>query len=194
MARGQGPRSPLGKTEVRCERSAVPTSPSWAGARARAWCCTGMTRSGAGKGGGASGVGVGGAGEAPTSSMLLNMDIRKGGRLVPADRDKLGAALERDYVKGRSLVELAEQHGTSAGRVRTILLERGVALRSRGGSVRKPDPERERRAKEVAKKYRAGATLAELGSEYGVSASTARNLVQAGGGQLRPRGGGRSGA
>ena len=116
-------------------------------------------------------------------------DVEKNKRLSPGDREKLGAKLEKAYTKGTSIATLAEEHGTSAGRVRLILLERGVELRKRGGNTRKPDPARDRRAKTIAGEYSRGASLAELGSTHGVSATTARNLVLAGGGELRARGG-----
>lgn len=116
------------------------------------------------------------------------MAIGKGARLSPSAREKLGLKLERQYAKGRSLSELADEHGTSAGRVRLLLLERGVVLRRRGGAVRKPDPSRAARARDVARRYDAGATLAELAAQEGVSASTVRNLVERAGGRLRPRG------
>ncbi|HEU0101346.1 MAG TPA: helix-turn-helix domain-containing protein [Mycobacteriales bacterium] len=116
-------------------------------------------------------------------------DVEKNKRLSAADRDKLGARLEKAYGKGQSIAALAEETGTSAGRVRLILLERGVVLRPRGGNTRKPDPERNKRAKAIAAEYRAGASLAQLGATHGVSATTARNLVLAGGGDLRARGG-----
>jgi lambda repressor-like predicted transcriptional regulator len=116
-------------------------------------------------------------------------DVEKNKRLSAADREKLGARLEKAYAKGRSIAALAEENGTSAGRVRLILLERGVVLRARGGNTRKPDPERSKRAKTLAAEYRDGASLAQLGATHGVSATTARNLVLAGGGDLRARGG-----
>ncbi len=121
-------------------------------------------------------------------------DLERHKRLTPADRDALGAKLEKAYASGRSLAELGEEHGTSAGRVRLILLERGVTLRSRGGAVRKPDPARGERAKVVAKEYAGGASLQELAATHGISATTARSLVQAGGGTLRARGGRRAAA
>jgi hypothetical protein len=92
-----------------------------------------------------------------------------------------------DLQRHQRLTKLGEEHGTSAGRVRTILLERGVMLRSRGGAVRKPDPERATRARALAKQYAAGATLQDLAAEHGVGPTTARNLVLAGGGTLRGR-------
>ena len=116
-------------------------------------------------------------------------DVEKNKRLSAADRDKLGARLEKAYGKGQSIAALAEETGTSAGRVRLILLERGVVLRPRGGNTRKPDPERAKRAKALAAEYGKGASLAQLGATHGVSATTARNLVLAGGGELRARGG-----
>ena len=116
-------------------------------------------------------------------------DVEKNKRLSAKDRDTLGGRLEKAYAKGASIAALAEDTGTSAGRVRLILLERGVVLRSRGGNTRKPDPARAGHAKAVAKEYAGGASLAQLGATHGVSATTARNLVLAGGGELRARGG-----
>ncbi len=116
-------------------------------------------------------------------------DVEKNKRLSAGDRDKLGGRLEKAYAKGTSIAALAEEHGTSAGRVRLILLERGVTLRPRGGNTRKPDPARDRHAKAVAAEYGRGASLAQLGATHGVSATTARNLVLSGGGELRARGG-----
>lgn len=116
-------------------------------------------------------------------------DVEKNKRLSAADRESLGARLEQAYAGGTSIAALAEEHGTSAGRVRLILLERGVVLRSRGGNTRKPDPARDERAQQVAAEYAKGASLAQLGATHGVSATTARNLVLAGGGDLRARGG-----
>lgn len=117
------------------------------------------------------------------------VDVEKNKRLSTADREKLGARLEKEYAKGTSIATLAEEHGTSAGRVRLILLERGVVLRKRGGNTRRPDPERAKHAKSVAAEYGKGASLAQLAEKHGVSATTARNLVLAGGGDLRARGG-----
>ncbi len=116
-------------------------------------------------------------------------DLEKNKRLSAADRDTLGKALEKAYAGGTSIADLATEHGTSAGRVRLVLLERGVTLRKRGGNTRKPDPAREAHAKTLAKEYTGGASLAELGTTHGVSATTARNLVLAGGATLRGRGG-----
>lgn len=115
-------------------------------------------------------------------------DIERPKRLTPAARAALGETLERAYAAGRSLAELGEEHGTSAGRVRKILVERGVTLRSRGGATRKPDRERANRARAFAKQYSGGATLQDLAKQHGVSASTARSLILAGSGTLRSRG------
>lgn len=121
--------------------------------------------------------------------MLPVADMEKHKRLSSAEREKLGARLEKAYAKGVSIAALAEEQGTSAGRVRLILLERGVTLRPRGGNTRKPDPERQKRAKSLATEYAAGASLSQLAASHGISASTARGLVLAAGGSLRARGG-----
>ena len=117
------------------------------------------------------------------------MALEKNKRMTSAERSGLGDKLVKDYDKGHSLVELSQRHGTSAGRIRSILLERGVTLRPRGGAVRKPDPNRAARAKQLAKEYKAGASLSKLAATHQVSATTARNLVLAGGARLRSRGG-----
>lgn len=116
-------------------------------------------------------------------------DVEKNKRLSTADREALGAELTKAYEGGASIAALAEQHGTSAGRVRLILLERGTVLRPRGGNTRKADPVRQDTAKKVAAEYAKGVSLADLAASRGVSATTARNLVLAGGGTLRARGG-----
>lgn len=120
------------------------------------------------------------------------VDVERNKRLSSAEREKLGARLEKAYKKGRTIAALAQETGTSGGRVRLILLERGVVLRPRGGNMRKPDPERIKRAKTLAAEYHGGASLAQLGATHGFSATTARNLVLAGGGDLRARGGRKS--
>jgi len=119
-------------------------------------------------------------------------EMARGARMMADDRERLGAQLEKDYGKGRSMAELAEGIGTSQGRVRTILLERGVVLRPRGGAVRKPDPKRQELAATVAGAYGKGESATDLADRHGVSAGTIRNLVKAGGGTLRPRGGRRA--
>lgn len=113
-------------------------------------------------------------------------------RLGTDEREKLAKKLTGEYAAGKTLDELAQAHGTSAGRVRNLLLEAGVTLRSRGGATRKPDPKRKALATKVAGQYAKGATLAELAEQHGVSAATARNLVLAAGGTMRARGGSRA--
>lgn len=118
------------------------------------------------------------------------MTITKHQRMTESEREKLGATLEKEYATGKhSLAALGEKHGTTAGRVRLILLERGVTLRTRGGAVRKPDPARPGLAKKVAKTYDKGSSLTDLAEEFGISATTARTLAQEGGATMRSRGG-----
>ncbi len=115
-------------------------------------------------------------------------DVEKHKRLSPADRARLGGQLEQAYTQGASLASLAASHRTSAGRLRLMLLERGVVLRRPGGSTRRPDPGRLERAQVIARDYAAGATLAQLGSTHRIVPATVRNLVLAAGGQMRARG------
>jgi Helix-turn-helix domain len=77
---------------------------------------------------------------------VATVNVKPNKRLTPADRKKLGKQLVREYGKGASLSTLAARYGTSAGRVRLLLLEQGVTLRARGGDVRS-DRARQRRAR-----------------------------------------------
>jgi predicted transcriptional regulator len=62
--------------------------------------------------------------------------LKKGARITGADRSKLAAELKRSYDKGKSIRELADQHGRSYGFVHRVLSESGVTLRGRGGATR----------------------------------------------------------
>lgn len=67
---------------------------------------------------------------------MATIKVERNKRLSADERQQLGAQLADEYGSGASLSALAERHGTSAGRVRLILLEQGVTLRSRGGDTR----------------------------------------------------------
>lgn len=118
--------------------------------------------------------------------------LQRNERLAPEQRQDLGGQLAAGYRRGRSIAGLAAEVGTSPGRVRALLLEQGVALRARGGSAGRTRTGRRELAEAVAREYREGASLAELGQRHGRSASSARTLVLDGGGTLRSRGGRRS--
>lgn len=75
---------------------------------------------------------------------MVKVNVEPNKRLTPADREKLGKQLAREYDKGASLSTLAARHDTSAGRVRLLLLESGVKLRGRGGDVRSERAQRQR--------------------------------------------------
>lgn len=62
--------------------------------------------------------------------------LKKGARIVGAQRDKLAVDLKKAYDKGKSIRELADQHGRSYGFVHRVLSESGVQLRGRGGATR----------------------------------------------------------
>lgn len=62
-------------------------------------------------------------------------EIAKGQRITGADREKLGAALRKQYLAGASIRELAGQTGRSYGFVHRILVDSGVELRGRGGAT-----------------------------------------------------------
>jgi predicted transcriptional regulator len=62
--------------------------------------------------------------------------VAKGARISGADRERLTNTLRKQYEKGASLRELAEQTGRSYGFVHRMLTDAGVTLRGRGGSTR----------------------------------------------------------
>ena len=62
--------------------------------------------------------------------------LKKGARIVGAQRDKLAVDLKKAYDKGKSIRELADVHGRSYGFVHRVLSESGVKLRGGGGATR----------------------------------------------------------
>ncbi len=62
--------------------------------------------------------------------------LKKGTRVVGADRAKLAADLRKRYDAGESIRSLAASTGRSYGFVHRILTENGVSLRGRGGATR----------------------------------------------------------
>ncbi len=64
--------------------------------------------------------------------------LKKGSRIVGAERDKLATDLKKKYEKGESIRALAESTGRSYGFVHRVLSDSGVALRGRGGATRRP--------------------------------------------------------
>lgn len=67
---------------------------------------------------------------------MTPITVDRNQRLSSTDRELLGRRLQEGYASGTSIAKLASEHGTSAGRVRNILLDRGVKLRARGGDMR----------------------------------------------------------
>lgn len=63
--------------------------------------------------------------------------LKKGSRIVGAERDKLSTDLRKRYEKGESIRSLADSTGRSYGFVHRVLSDSGVTLRGRGGATRK---------------------------------------------------------
>ncbi|MFN8126376.1 MAG: helix-turn-helix domain-containing protein [Candidatus Nanopelagicales bacterium] len=63
--------------------------------------------------------------------------VAKGQRITGSDRTKLARELKKEYQAGRSIRELAEEHGRSYGFVHRILKDSKTKLRGRGGATRK---------------------------------------------------------
>jgi Helix-turn-helix domain len=62
--------------------------------------------------------------------------IKKGTRVIGADRSRLGTVLGKRYDSGESIRSLAASTGRSYGFVHRLLREAGVELRRRGGATR----------------------------------------------------------
>jgi len=62
--------------------------------------------------------------------------LKKGARIMGAERNKLAIELKKQYDKGKSIRELADSHGRSYWFVHRVLSESGVTLRGRGGATR----------------------------------------------------------
>lgn len=119
------------------------------------------------------------------------IDLQPHRRLPLEQRRVLGAVLAARYRDGYSIMGLARDLGTSAGRVRHLLSDHGVRFRRPGGSAGRDRSERDARALALACQYAGGATLAVLSEQHALPASTVRRLVLAGGGALRRPGSGR---
>ena len=63
--------------------------------------------------------------------------IRKGTRVTGADRTKLATDLKARYNAGESIRSLATATGRSYGFIHRLLTETGVALRGRGGAIKR---------------------------------------------------------
>lgn len=62
-------------------------------------------------------------------------EVKKGGRITGADRDKLAGELSAKYAEGKSIRELAAETGRSYGFVHRLLSDNQVSLRGRGGAA-----------------------------------------------------------
>lgn len=63
--------------------------------------------------------------------------LRRGERVSGAQRERIGRDLLAQYNQGKSIRELCRATGYSIGRVRRLLIDSGVAFRSRGGANRR---------------------------------------------------------
>lgn len=73
--------------------------------------------------------------------------IPKNVRITGATRDRLANNLKRKYERGASIRALAEATGRSYGFVRNILIESGVTLRGRSGTVTTTNRRTQRRSR-----------------------------------------------
>ena len=78
--------------------------------------------------------------------------VAKGQRITGSDRTKLARELKKQYLAGRSIRELAEEHARSYGFVHRILSDTNTKLRGRGGATRKSAAPKTSAKKTPAKK------------------------------------------
>ena len=69
--------------------------------------------------------------------MAESTTLRKGTRVTGEDRSKLATDLKDRYDSGESIRSLATATGRSYGFIHRILTETGVALRGRGGAIKR---------------------------------------------------------
>ena len=75
----------------------------------------------------------------------MSSKLSKGARITGDGRSDLAGSLVERYSRGESIRPIAEDIGRSYGFVHGLLVESGVAMRSRGGATRGKAAE-ERRA------------------------------------------------
>jgi hypothetical protein len=63
--------------------------------------------------------------------------LKKGTRIVGAERTKLASDMRKKYDGGTSIRALADSSGRSYGFVHRVLKESGTKLRGRGGATRR---------------------------------------------------------
>lgn len=64
-------------------------------------------------------------------------DYKPGTQLTGEDRDKVRQRAAQHYAAGLSIRAISRALGRSYGGTRVLLLEAGVQMRKRGGSIRK---------------------------------------------------------
>lgn len=101
-----------------------------------------------------------------------------------SEADVLTKLLVQGYTKdGLSTYTLAERHDISRYRAKELLLCAKVRLRRSGRKVARATPE-------IIRAYEKGTSIRDLARENNLSYSTMRLQLQAGGVDLRKRGGG----
>ena len=66
----------------------------------------------------------------------MNAKLPKGSRITGEGRSDLSTSLAARYNRGESIRSMADDIGRSYGFVHGVLVEAGVAMRSRGGATR----------------------------------------------------------
>lgn len=82
--------------------------------------------------------------------------------------------IAKEYQSGETMVVLSVRHQISVPSVRDMLVKAGVEIRKKGGT-RNQDP---KRAEKMAKLYREGATLADIGKQFGLTRERVRQILR----------------
>ncbi len=128
---------------------------------------------------------------------MLNPRFNSDRFLTAAGFGRLDAetrAMADRYQSGAGLVEVGREFGLSASTVSLRLRSAGVQIRRGGPSkgqrrgARRPPPD-EQAVREMAERYQSGATLVEVGEEFGYAGPTVAQHLRTIGVQIRSPGG-----
>lgn len=106
-------------------------------------------------------------------------------RSVPRYSDEVASEMRKKYEAGATTESLAKDYHTYASTVCRLIRRAGGTVRTDAKKTHKfPDNV----AKEMRRKYEAGATLQDLVNEYGTHRTTISNNIQRVGGMMRRTG------
>lgn len=119
-------------------------------------------------------------GELPELPRVVRLPMRRTLTAKPSLRvSEQGQAelFRAEYEAGGTLTTIADAHGVALSKVRRLLAAAGTDIRSRGRPAQ-PVPGNHERSVAMARLYRGGKTLEEIGVEYGVTRERVRQILR----------------